>query len=66
MTDKQVEQIVSPCVGVCAMNEATGFCHGCYRTIDEIQDWWDMPASKRMQVMGELDGRQAESLDFGD
>jgi uncharacterized protein len=66
MTDKQVEEVVSPCVGVCAMNEDTGFCHGCYRTIDEIQGWWDMSASKRNQVMIELDGRQAESLDFGD
>lgn len=65
MTDKQVEEVVSPCVGVCAMNEDTGFCHGCYRTIDEIQGWWDMSASKRNQVMLELDGRQAESLDFG-
>ncbi len=66
MTDKQVEEVVSPCVGVCAMNEDTGFCLGCYRTIDEIQGWWDMSASKRNQVMLELDGRQAESLDFGD
>jgi predicted Fe-S protein YdhL (DUF1289 family) len=66
MTDKQVEEVVSPCVGVCSINDATGFCNGCYRTIGEIQAWWDMPASERTQVMEALDARQAESLDFGD
>ncbi len=31
------QEIESPCIGVCSMNETTGFCHGCYRTIEEIQ-----------------------------
>ncbi len=29
----------SPCVSVCQMNEDTGWCEGCLRTIDEIMDW---------------------------
>lgn len=66
MADRQVEEVVSPCIGVCSMNEATGFCNGCYRTMDEIQGWWDMSASQRNHVMGKLDERQAGLLDFGD
>lgn len=66
MTGNQVEEVVSPCIGVCSINEVTGFCNGCYRTIEEIQGWWDLSAIERSQVMVALDGRQSESLDFGD
>ncbi|MDZ4099986.1 MAG: DUF1289 domain-containing protein, partial [Methylophilaceae bacterium] len=34
------EPIVSPCIGVCAMNEQTNLCEGCFRSIEEIRDWW--------------------------
>ena len=33
------ENVPSPCVSVCRMNEQTGLCNGCYRTIDEIRAW---------------------------
>ncbi len=66
MTGNQVEEVVSPCIGVCSINEVTGFCNGCYRTIEEIQGWWDLSAIERSQVMVALDARQSESLDFGD
>ncbi len=31
--------VPSPCVNVCRMNERTGLCEGCARTIDEIAVW---------------------------
>jgi prolyl-tRNA editing enzyme YbaK/EbsC (Cys-tRNA(Pro) deacylase)/predicted Fe-S protein YdhL (DUF1289 family) len=34
-----VEDIPSPCISLCRMNESTGLCAGCYRTIDEIVQW---------------------------
>ena len=33
------ENVPSPCVSVCRMNEHTGLCNGCWRTIDEIRAW---------------------------
>jgi predicted Fe-S protein YdhL (DUF1289 family) len=42
-----IEEIVSPCIGVCAMNDTTGFCMGCYRTVDEIREWWNMTDQER-------------------
>lgn len=38
----------SPCVSVCQMDEASGYCEGCLRTIDEIMDWGalDEPAKR--------------------
>ena len=44
-------EIESPCIGVCAMDEATGFCQGCYRTIDEIQGWWDLNFEQKSEVI---------------
>jgi len=58
------EPITSPCISVCAMNEATGYCHGCYRTIEEIRAWWDMPEQERKLVMEALEARQTEGVSF--
>ena len=29
----------SPCIDVCRMDAATGWCEGCLRTLDEIAAW---------------------------
>lgn len=58
-----VEDIVSPCIGVCQMNETTGQCLGCYRTIDEIREWWDMTDEARNQVMQSLTQREEAAFE---
>jgi len=58
------QSIQSPCIGVCAMNESNGLCHGCYRTIEEIREWWDMAPEKRSQVMAQLEQRQTAGISF--
>ena len=47
------------------MNETSGLCEGCYRTIEEIRDWWDMTPVQRDTVMQRLDQR-LQQIDFGD
>ncbi len=59
-----IEDIVSPCIGVCAMNDTTGFCMGCYRTVDEIREWWNMTDEEREKVMGTLDRRLLDNTTF--
>jgi hypothetical protein len=34
-----VRQPPSPCIGVCRIDQTTGWCQGCSRTLDEIADW---------------------------
>ena len=42
---------VSPCIAVCIMDPASGFCRGCHRSIAEIAGWLDFtPAEKRRVV----------------
>lgn len=31
--------VPSPCINVCVMDERTGLCTGCQRTLDEIAAW---------------------------
>ena len=62
--DSSPEVIQSPCIGVCTMNETTGLCVGCYRTLDEIREWWDMAQDGREAVMAALPQRQLEHVNF--
>ncbi|MEO9101222.1 MAG: DUF1289 domain-containing protein [Burkholderiales bacterium] len=44
----------SPCVSVCQMDEATGWCEGCLRTIDEIMDWGALDESAKRIIWRRL------------
>jgi predicted Fe-S protein YdhL (DUF1289 family) len=63
---ENTEEIQSPCIGVCSMDEATGFCHGCYRTIDEIKGWWNMAPAEQKSLLTVLETRQNEMVSFDD
>ena len=45
-----VSTIASPCVSVCRMDERTGWCEGCLRTIDEIAAWSVMDSAGKRAV----------------
>lgn len=38
-TPKGSREVASPCVDICRIDERTGYCEGCLRTIDEIAAW---------------------------
>ncbi|MEX2200992.1 MAG: DUF1289 domain-containing protein [Dongiaceae bacterium] len=48
----------SPCISVCTIDEKTGWCVGCARTIDEIRDWLIMTPAQKEHLLGDLDLRQ--------
>ena len=51
--------VKSPCVGICAFDEATGWCRGCLRSLDEIAQWLAYSDAQRDRVLAELKQRQA-------
>ena len=56
------EQVQSPCVGVCSMDDSTGLCLGCYRTMDEIQQWWDLDNLHKQALVALVSAREAEQF----
>lgn len=49
--------VPSPCVGICRIDAATGYCLGCARTTDEIAQWSEAADDERLLVWSSLPGR---------
>jgi predicted Fe-S protein YdhL (DUF1289 family) len=49
----------SPCISICRLDDATGWCEGCWRTIDEIRDWIILTPDERRAVLTRVAERRA-------
>lgn len=49
----------SPCVNVCEMDVASGWCRGCARRLDEIAGWGSAPEGRQRQILEQLPERRA-------
>ncbi|HVE09817.1 MAG TPA: DUF1289 domain-containing protein [Paraburkholderia sp.] len=54
--------VPSPCINVCRMNPATGWCDGCLRTIDEIANWSLLADAEKRAVWDAIDTRHAQLI----
>ena len=50
--------VPSPCINVCRMDNASGLCQGCLRTIDEIAAWGTMDDDGKRAVWQRLEQRR--------
>lgn len=48
----------SPCVGICRIDDATGLCTGCARTMDEIAGWRTATVERRREIWATLPARR--------
>jgi predicted Fe-S protein YdhL (DUF1289 family) len=46
------------------MDDLSGLCMGCFRTMDEIQNWWDLDDASKQAIVSEASAREASV--FGD
>lgn len=46
--------IPSPCINVCRIDDATGWCVGCLRTLEEIAAWSVLTDGERRDVWTRL------------
>lgn len=53
-----LDVVASPCTNVCRMHEPTGYCEGCARTIDEINQWSGADNSTRREILLRLPPRR--------
>ena len=59
MSARPDDQVPSPCVNVCVMDQANGVCIGCLRTLDEIAAWSVLDADAKRAVLAALGERRA-------
>ena len=50
--------VASPCISVCRMDEASGWCEGCLRTLDEIAVWSMLEDDDKRAVLLDLTRRR--------
>ena len=51
--------VPSPCVSICEMDDASGLCRGCLRTLDEIAHWGLYDDDEKRDVLARLGERRA-------
>jgi predicted Fe-S protein YdhL (DUF1289 family) len=59
--DHDVSPVASPCIDICRIDAASGWCEGCYRTIDEIAAWSRLDDAGKRAVWLLLDQRRSHS-----
>jgi predicted Fe-S protein YdhL (DUF1289 family) len=57
--------VPSPCISICAIDQVTGLCAGCLRTLDEIAVWSVLDDDEKRAVWTELDARRAAANPLG-
>ncbi len=50
--------VASPCISICRMDAATGWCEGCLRTLDEIGVWSLLDDGEKREVWRLLAARR--------
>jgi uncharacterized protein len=50
--------VPSPCIDICRIDAATGWCEGCQRTLDEIAQWSGMRDDAKRAVWAALPSRR--------
>lgn len=54
--------VPSPCLSICMMDNASSYCEGCFRTLDEIRDWMIMDRDEKLAVLAQLDKRRDDAI----
>jgi len=49
-----MENIKSPCVLICSIEQNSGHCYGCGRTREEIAEWIDFTPEQRTRLMADV------------
>jgi len=50
----------SPCIAVCVLDPASGYCRGCFRTIEEIAQWPALAAEDKRRILAAVTARRRE------
>jgi len=63
MSNNLHKEVQSPCIGVCVVDDGNQLCQGCFRTLDEIQDWWELDSDQKQKIVEEASLRATDPFD---
>jgi len=49
---------LSPCIQICKLDNQTGLCVGCLRTMNEIAAWGRIDDAKKREIYKKIDHRK--------
>ena len=55
------QEVASPCIKICVIDECSGLCVGCLRTLDEIATWGTLQNAGKREILLKLEARRAEA-----
>lgn len=58
MSERPPASIKTPCVQVCVMDDESGLCLGCLRTLAEVAGWSRFTDAERARIMAGLADRR--------
>ena len=58
---ENIDQIPSPCVGVCQINSKTKYSLGCWRSLREEAHWSRYSGIEKMGVLDSMKKRQSDA-----
>ncbi|HEV2008351.1 MAG TPA: DUF1289 domain-containing protein [Burkholderiales bacterium] len=56
------DDIDSPCTGICAVDQQSGWCRGCHRTLTEISCWMTYTRTEKLAVLEKIAQRKAIAI----
>ena len=59
-----MEEAASPCIKVCRIDEMTGRCVGCSRTLAEIAAWRELSEPEKARIVADLPRRSVVNADL--
>lgn len=52
------ENVPSPCISVCRMNQLSGWCEGCLRSLEEIAQWGNAGDELKRAILRRIQQRR--------
>ncbi|MGC1467766.1 MAG: DUF1289 domain-containing protein [Sphingorhabdus sp.] len=54
-----MDEVASPCIATCTLDQTERWCLGCGRTVEEIAGWQDAGRKQKLEILKELPARLA-------
>ena len=55
-------RLMSPCIGVCIIDNEKLYCKGCFRTMEEISKWINYTDEERINILAKTREREEASI----